>query len=423
MHGRSATPHGRVAACGDWRYGYDRHGLATIAGPHGERTIVRGERGRPVRARERRRRPRSRYGAVRADGRRAGVGTIRPAGRATRSAASGPSRRARRDRGELPVERLHCIGRVDGPPDRPLAAAFMLDPTGTPVRSSRARARAASRATRSARRCWASTSCPGPPPRAGRAVVSARAPGRSPSASMSRLLPAPVSPVSTLNPGASGEPQPVDQGEVVTASSSRRPGRARVRVARHQEGSSSTFVRSRSQNGTRPRARRTASAAPAPGPPPRRRPRSGGPRGRRSRSAPRARRGRAPGRPGGARRRSSGSPTGSRRSASRRGYGSAGRGSGRRRRTSSRSSRSGSTRPVRRRRTWRGATRRCVTSSRTTRAERAAGDHDVVERRERLPPSLASPGGSGRSGPSARGPRTHPPGAARASPRARRPRP
>ena len=44
--------------------------------------------------------------------------------------------------------------------------------------------------------------------------VSARAPSARPSASMRRLLPAPVSPVMTLRPGREGEPHPLDEGEV-----------------------------------------------------------------------------------------------------------------------------------------------------------------------------------------------------------------
>ena len=129
--------HGRVTACGAWRYDYDRHGLNTIAGPHGERTIVRGDRGRPVRARERaagddRETTAFEYGP---DGRRSGVGKDPPGWARD---VLGRLWTVRDEHGEIVATYLwsgwSCIGRIDGPPDRPLAAAFMLDPTGTPVR-------------------------------------------------------------------------------------------------------------------------------------------------------------------------------------------------------------------------------------------------------------------------------------------------
>ena len=74
--------------------------------------------------------------------------------------------------------------------------------------------------------------------------VSARAPLTSPSASISRLLPAPVSPVMHVEPGLEGQPQPIDQREV-------RDGQLEEAAGVH-DGSSATLWRSRSQNGWAP---------------------------------------------------------------------------------------------------------------------------------------------------------------------------
>ena len=101
-------------------------------------------------------------------------------------------------------------------------------------------------------------------------VVSARAPVASPSASISRLFPAPVSPVKHVQAGRQLEPEPLDQGEVgdgqleqaagsplVAGRSARRlvaglpPTCSRHASAPH-DGSSSTFWRNRSQNGWLP---------------------------------------------------------------------------------------------------------------------------------------------------------------------------
>ena len=80
--------------------------------------------------------------------------------------------------------------------------------------------------------------------------VSARAPSARPRASMSRLLPAPVSPVMTLRPGVELEAQPVDERQVGDRQLEQA---ARQRCGLGHDGSSSTLCRSRSQNGCAPR--------------------------------------------------------------------------------------------------------------------------------------------------------------------------
>ena len=112
--------------------------------------------------------------------------------------------------------------------ERPLAATSRTAISGSGIRSNSASTRAASAPWRTS-------------------VVSARAPIASPSASMSRLLPAPVSPVMTLSPASSVEAQPIDEGEVGD-------GQLEAAAARvSHDGSSSTLWRSRSQNGWAPR--------------------------------------------------------------------------------------------------------------------------------------------------------------------------
>ena len=80
--------------------------------------------------------------------------------------------------------------------------------------------------------------------------ASARAPVTRPSASISRLLPAPVSPVITLSPGSRVSRSRSISARSVTVSSSRRPT-SRILAGVH-EGSSATLWRSRSQNGCAP---------------------------------------------------------------------------------------------------------------------------------------------------------------------------
>ncbi|HEY3185146.1 MAG TPA: hypothetical protein VGJ77_20060 [Gaiellaceae bacterium] len=123
---------GRVVACGDWRYDYSRAELVSIRGPHGVRTIARGERGRPVRVRHHGEATELRYDEA---GRRVDV-------------AAAPSTWSRDEYGRLWTVRdtggritatylwdgWACFGRIDGPLGDPLAAAFSLDPSGTPVR-------------------------------------------------------------------------------------------------------------------------------------------------------------------------------------------------------------------------------------------------------------------------------------------------
>ena len=77
--------------------------------------------------------------------------------------------------------------------------------------------------------------------------VSARAPSASPRASMSRLLPAPVSPVITFSPGPSSS----RTRSISARSVDRQLEQAPRRVVAH-DGSSSTLRRRRSQNGTAP---------------------------------------------------------------------------------------------------------------------------------------------------------------------------
>ena len=69
---------------------------------------------------------------------------------------------------------------------------------------------------------------------------------------MSRLLPAPVSPVMTLSPASSVEAQPVDQREVGDRQLEQAARRGRLAHPDGHDGSSSTLWRSRSQNGSAP---------------------------------------------------------------------------------------------------------------------------------------------------------------------------
>ena len=116
--------------------------------------------------------------------------------------------------------------------------------------------------------------------RAGRGSCPRAPPIASPSASMSRLLPAPVSPVSTLRPGSSSSRSALDQGEVAdrqldqASGARRRPAARPARGPRRGSGSRRQqlhLAADRSQNGSARAARRGGSAAPAPGPRRRRR--------------------------------------------------------------------------------------------------------------------------------------------------------
>ena len=112
-------------------------------------------------------------------------------------------------------------------------------------------------------------------------VVSARAPVARPSASIRRLLPAPVSPVKTFSPGASSRRRRSISARSVTVSS--RSGRrwrslAPSRSRRQQLDLAPEQVPERQRAGRLDEADR---AARAPGPRRRRRRRSAGPRGRR----------------------------------------------------------------------------------------------------------------------------------------------
>ena len=89
--------------------------------------------------------------------------------------------------------------------DRPLSATSRTTMSGSGRRSNRASTRAPSAPWRTS-------------------VESARAPSASPSASMSRLLPAPVSPVRTLNPASNASRRRSMSARSVTVISSRRPG-------------------------------------------------------------------------------------------------------------------------------------------------------------------------------------------------------
>ena len=130
---------GRLTLCRDaedeWRYEYGPAGLELIRSPRGERRIARGSGGRPVRAREPGR-PAVVYGYD-ADGRRRDAGDDPPGWERD---PLGRLWTVRADDGDGAVRctylwaGMSCIGRIDGPADGPLAAAFLLDPTGTPVR-------------------------------------------------------------------------------------------------------------------------------------------------------------------------------------------------------------------------------------------------------------------------------------------------
>ncbi|MEV0644073.1 hypothetical protein AB0I28_02295 [Phytomonospora sp. NPDC050363] len=125
---------GRVTACVDagrvWRYGYAGRDLAVIDTPDGPRHLTAAEDGRPVGVRVQGARRRLDYGP---DG-------ARP--------AAVPGSWHHDEAGRLwtvigedgRVEATYlwdgaaCLGRVDGPPDRPLSTVYSLDPSGTPVR-------------------------------------------------------------------------------------------------------------------------------------------------------------------------------------------------------------------------------------------------------------------------------------------------
>jgi len=128
----------RVVSCLDrttgaaWRYGYAGADLAVIDGPRGVRHLTSAAGGRPVLRRA---------GGVRrpvgydADGRRTGC---RPAPAGWRRDAAGRLWTVRGPDGGVAATYLwdgfRCLGRIDGPPDGPLAVAYCLDPSGTPVR-------------------------------------------------------------------------------------------------------------------------------------------------------------------------------------------------------------------------------------------------------------------------------------------------
>jgi hypothetical protein len=125
-----------VIGCSDgavaWSYEYDRHGLCGIEGPHGERAIVRGAHGRPVRVREAEASWSIGYDD---EGRRTSAGEDPPGWSRD---ALGRLWTVHDPDGTVVATYVwngfNCLGRIDGPADEPLAAAFMLDPTGTPVR-------------------------------------------------------------------------------------------------------------------------------------------------------------------------------------------------------------------------------------------------------------------------------------------------
>ncbi|HEY1178666.1 MAG TPA: hypothetical protein VGF17_21125, partial [Phytomonospora sp.] len=127
---------GRVTACVDtedgatWRYGYAGPDLSVIDSPGATRHLTPGADGRPL--------------WIRADGRRHRLDYDADGARAVRPPATWHHDDAGRlwtvlaDDGTVMATYLWdgaaCLGRIDGPPDRPLSTVYSLDPGGTPVR-------------------------------------------------------------------------------------------------------------------------------------------------------------------------------------------------------------------------------------------------------------------------------------------------
>lgn len=128
---------GRIVACvgvdAEWRYGYSGDHLAVVDGPHGTRSITRGDDGRPL--------------VVREGGRVEPVAYDRIGAR--RDLAPAPGCWRRDDLGRLWAvtdaagaviatflwDGFACLGRIDGPPGAPLVAVFSLDASRTPTRT------------------------------------------------------------------------------------------------------------------------------------------------------------------------------------------------------------------------------------------------------------------------------------------------
>lgn len=124
--------HGDASHPASWSYQWDRDRLTGIDGPFGHRRLSVDHTGRPARRTEGPLIEDLHYGP---DGARHGIPALptnyhRDAGGRLLSVV-GP------DGVALAVwlwDGLSCVGRIDGPLGDPLAAAFTLDPTGTPIR-------------------------------------------------------------------------------------------------------------------------------------------------------------------------------------------------------------------------------------------------------------------------------------------------
>lgn len=125
---------GRVTACVDglsaWRYGYAGRDLAVIDGPDATRHLTAAADGRPLAFRRAGERRRVVYDA---DG-------VREAQTPKNWCLDEAGRlwTVLDDDGRVTTTYLWdgaaCLGRIDGPPDRPLSTVYSLDPSGTPVR-------------------------------------------------------------------------------------------------------------------------------------------------------------------------------------------------------------------------------------------------------------------------------------------------
>jgi len=127
---------GRVTACQgggvNWFYGYAGDSLAVIEGPGGVRHLTHDSRGRPVKVRENGSATTFSYD----EGGQLTPAPTLPSG--WRRDMLGRLWTIKDNRGRILFtylwDGMSCLGRIDGSPGEPLAAAFSLDPSLTPVR-------------------------------------------------------------------------------------------------------------------------------------------------------------------------------------------------------------------------------------------------------------------------------------------------